>query len=714
MLSRPKGVGLGARAGCVLLVIAAAGSGCEIVLGIDKHDSRAAGDDASIGDDASAADAAPTCVLPSRGDATLRISHLLAAPTRVDLCVRRTDGASALEGKPVIASSGAACPNGLQYKDVTAPIAIDAGAYELRVIPAGGACGDAPMATTTATLAARSATTLFVLGGPKRPKALALAESRPQRLDTKLRFVNAIDGGPSLDMGFVDHDALPAMVTNVFFADVASGGVARPGRPDGGTESVDANGYIELSAPGGKLQIGASVTGSTDAILAIDVPLAGNDGFTLAAIGSASDARFPRELFVCDEGKIDGIYTRCGTAPPFDVKVDTVNAYLWGPFAPLEKLRRGPVAAALAKLDSDVVCVTEVWSDADKQAIADAAKARFPNALIVHDTLATAVDDPTDESGNVPPAPTAAPCAGDPRFEPLLACVRDSCSTAPGDDAATIIDDPVACMTQSCQAKITPLLFGAASAQACWSCALTSLEGAATIGATRTACTTDPRARYAFGGANSVMLLSRFPIASSEQWVLPSTEWRASVLRAELVLPNGSPFDAYCTEITSPQTGPTHPYTGAYGGTATDSNHQWLEEQTLQTKKLVAYTNRRSGARGRRAVLAGELYAGPSAGGLDPINAAAFDLLGQAFPVAARPDYAPACTFCAENPITTPPGQTPTVVSTWTTLALLVNMPVTDVVTSSVILKERAIPYASYAIPVSPYYDYRATIRVRP
>ncbi len=694
-------------------------SGCELVLGIDKHTSRAEDvvDATSPGDDGGGGDAAPMCLLPSKGDAMIRLGDFIASAARFDFCLRRTDGTSPIDGAPILATGGAGCPRGLGYKDMLAPFAIPAGKYELRVIAAGGACGDAAIATLPElALDMQPPTTVVLLGDAAQPKIDVLREGRPQRLGTKLRFVHAILGAPNFDVGLLDGPALPAKVAGLFFGDVAYGGVAPPGFPDGGSQSVDANGYVQLSAPGGRLAIGAALAGHADALIATATMLAGNDSYTFLAVGSASDVRFPKELVVCDEGKNDGIFTHCGTVPPVEVTVDTFNTYLWGPFATLVPVRHDAIVNAISQLSSDVACITEVWSDDDRRAIIAAAKNRFPYSLTFSDTLATPVDDPTDQSGATPPAPTTAECEGvaSPKLEAFLTCLRDNCSTKIGDDTATVVDDPVPCITQFCQTPATGLFFGNGPLKGCWSCAITSLEGRATFGQTRTACTTDPRARYAFGGQSSLLVLSRYPISASEQWVLPSTEWRSSVLRAELALPNGVALDAYCTELTSPQTGVTHPYAGAYGGTATDSDGAWLEEQTLQAKKLVAYVTRKSGSVGRRAVLSGELYSGTNAGGLEQINPTAFATISSAFPIAMRPDYTTACTFCPDNPITTPPGQTPNALSTWTSLTFAVNLPVTDIVTSSIILKDQTIPYSSYKIPASPYYGFRTVVRLRP
>lgn len=689
-----------------------AASGCELVLGMDKHSSRAAdAPDATGGDDA--ADASAVCVLPTAGDATLRFGHFAPTTARLDVCLRRTDGTSPVDGTPIVAGGGAGCPRGAGYKELTAPFAVPSGTYDVRVV-AGADCAGAPFAEVKGVAVdAQSPVILFAVGATSGPTVLPLHAGRAKRNGYKLRFVNAVAGGAALDFGLVDAPALPAKLDGALFSSVPPGATATLGTGDAGGATVDADGYTDLG-PASKLALGAAPAGTSDAILAFDPLFIANDAFTVLALGSASDVRFPKELVVCDEAIVGGAVTRCG-APPIELTIDAFNPSLWGPAAPLWRVRHDAVIAAIAQLDSDVACIPEVWSDDDKRALVLAAKAHFPYAVTFSDTNATPVDDATDQNGMLPAPRTTAPCAASAaRLDGFLDCVRDHCSTKPGDETSVFIDDPATCVAQNCQASATPLLFGPDASKQCWSCALPTLEGGATVGFTRSACKTDPLARFAFSGASAIVLLSKHPIAASEQWVIPSTEWREIVARAELALPGGATLDAYCTELTSPQVGITHPYTGGYGGAGADSDAQWVEEQTLQAKKVLAYVLRRSGSLGRRAVVSGELFASPGAPGVDAINPAAFAVLSGALPLATPPDYAPACTFCANNPINTPPGQAPSGRSTWTTLTFLVNVPVTDVVTSSLLLREATIPYSGYAVPASPYYGFRTKIRVSP
>jgi len=114
----------------------------------------------------------------------------------------------------------------------------------------------------------------------------------------------------------------------------------------------------------------------------------------------------------------------------------------------------------------------------------------------------------------------------------------------------------------------------------------------------------------------------------------------------------------------------------------------------------------------------GDFYTGPTVTGvLDPYNPDSFTALSAAFPIAAPPGYAPACTFCVDNPITTPPGTQPSGSSTWSSTVLLSHVPVTDVHAASLLLKDPVLDVesdaGSYLIPLSTYYAYQASVRVK-
>ncbi|MFA9470010.1 MAG: hypothetical protein ACERNK_05530, partial [Deltaproteobacteria bacterium] len=58
---------------------------------------------------------------------------------------------------------------------------------------------------------------------------------------------------------------------------------------------------------------------------------------------------------------------------PMEVTVDTFNVALAGAFIPFEEERREPIAAGIAASDADIICLQEVWDQADKDMIRAAA-----------------------------------------------------------------------------------------------------------------------------------------------------------------------------------------------------------------------------------------------------------------------------------------------------------------------------------------------------
>ena len=118
--------------------------------------------------------------------------------------------------------------------------------------------------------------------------------------------------------------------------------------------------------------------------------------------------------------------------------VDSLNVGLAGAFIPFEPQRRAAIGPAIATLDSDVVCLQEVWQESDKDAIVAATRSRFPYVARSRHDLNSAITSEIDPMCDVPAAPTTAPCgsaalrAG---LEDGLRCLTANCSTMPGNEA---------------------------------------------------------------------------------------------------------------------------------------------------------------------------------------------------------------------------------------------------------------------------------------
>lgn len=741
-------------------------AGCELVLGMSGHEAtespaETGGQDSTTDTNVDApVDTGPSvCTLPSTGDASARVTNVFPALGRLDVCFKPDSGSTI---GPIFATASG-CGGGLVYKDSSAAFKIPSGSYEIDVIRGGGKCSDPPLASVShVTFETGTTTNAIVMGnGATDFTVKALKEGNPTTIASKVRFVHAIGGAPNQDFGLGAKSSLPANIATLFFSNVAYGTTAAPGSGAAGT--IDSNGYVDFNGNGAVLYFGRAPAGTTALVDLIGAKLVSTVGYTVYAIGKSdsagkgNDVKFPLELLLCNERDTDGVLARCANAIPLDVTFDVVNTQLNGAWAAYESPRRPAIPAAIAGLNGDVACITEVWSEADKTAIIDGTKSKYPYSARFAATNATPIDDAKDQGGKVPVYPTTASCTSDPidptnpsagtqkqALEDLLACIRDNCAVTKGSGASWIQDLPSTCISDNCLAET----IAATSAPRCWDCALAHMFGRATFDATKTACETDPSARYAFDGTNGVVLLSRFPFDPSgapEIVNLGATDFRVALIRAPIVVQDSpkTVVDAYCTVLTTPASGVTRPYVGPYGGdgrTCTkDSDcktaspdfekcspswgicvgaaeQQWKNELLLQVGKVADLVAAKSGAIRRRAVVMGDWYTGPQVGTLTALNVESFNALTARLPLASAEGYAPTCTFCADNPIQTPPGTTPTGTSTWSSYSVLGNIPVTDVRSNAVTLKTPSVTAAglAYKIPVSSYYGFRTVVRIRP
>lgn len=644
---------------------------------------------------------------------------------RYDLCIKPMGAADA---KSSLLSSSSCSHKGLGYKEVSTLFPLQAGAYDFKVIEAGATCDGAGVTTLSPAIVEESKPVAFYLlgDGQTKPTLARFAESRPASpIALSVRYLHAAPNVPARDAGVAASASLPTELLLKVFPSVPFGSVAPPSP---GNPTIDANGYTDLTTGGGVTPIGSAAPGTTTVELTIGPDFKTSHAYTVFAVGNPSLPAFPTQLHVCDETASVGILAKCGVGIAQDLVVDAYNAQLTGPFAPSEKARKPALPGAIAGLGGDVACIAEVWSDADKLAIVDAAKATYPHAYWKATTLDTPVDDPKDASGVVPPAFTTPACSGSStKLNAAIDCIRDNCATPKADESGVFGEDavtPTSCLQSKCLGPVVSL-FGSASEadRTCWSCILTGLFGYEKMGDLRAACSTDPKARFVRGGANGMLVLSRFPLKNPETWVLPATEWRVAVLRAPVSLPNAALVDVYCTALTTPASSSTRPYAGQYGGGATSAAVAWANELSLQTKKLVDFVRARSGPTRRRAIIAGDPYSGPSFDdGAGHVLKARFPdsyaLLSAAFASGLAPGALPMCTQCGDNPWYTAPGMTPAVDSTWTTSIYLSDIPLIDVHASSIGLTEATIPFdapsGAKKVPPSSYYAFRSVIRVEP
>jgi endonuclease/exonuclease/phosphatase family metal-dependent hydrolase len=330
------------------------------------------------------------------------------------------------------------------------------------------------------------------------------------------------------------------------------------------------------------------------------------------------------------------------------VKFDTFNLYLAGAFAPFEAERRDKLIAAIANLDSDIVCLQEAWAGSDKQLIANAAQSTFPNVVMFTDNLETPVDDPTDQNGNTPATPTTAPCQAQEqadKLEATLQCVMANCSTIPGSEDGK--PTSTSCAATQCTSEAAALMMGSDADKKCYGCAATLLP-TDTIKQIREKCTTDPHAGLAFDGQAGVMLLSKFPLENGEQRVIPGTWNRRIIVRATAKLTNGASLDVYCNHLPSIFYDQVFPYTGDYGNGNTDYKG-WEAELMLDAQKLVTWVETKTGT--GRAIVLGDFNASPQidAQNIEPDGATAYAFLTGKLTEALPSGFTPACTYCGKS-----------------------------------------------------------------
>lgn len=738
-------------------------AGCEIVLGLDEREVYNApvdsGPDQSVGSDAEAGidvieEPAPTvCVFPKSKttgkNAAMRLANFIAGREvrYVDFCMKTHDAASWAGVIPTMRSWGDLCPAGFGYRDVTAQFYMAGGNYDIKLIKAGDTCESEGIATAEqVSIDDNKDNQVIAFGdGSSNNQLKKFLESRATNPSAyKLRFVHAANGKGTYDFGLTGPEN---KLYITFFEGVGFGSTAKgPGAI--GAFSFDANGYGEPQVPAGIFGLGAALSGqpSTDR----KAELVRNSGFrtgqaySVFATGMEGNREFPPQLWTCNDTAVSGLgemWAQCGDIQqPKDAKFDVFNAQLNGAFAAYESQRRDPLMQAVTDLNSDVICVNEVWSNADKKALADKAKENgWEYSYYAEHDWNTPVDDATDQNGQVPEPFATAPCANSiDKMNASLDCLRDNCianKDENGSPDATFKD----CITPSCGAKaLIPLITGTPEDAACWSCIFTQMASYETIAWARDKCATDPKARFVFRGNDGSMVLSRHKIIEPESWVLPATEWRVSVLRTPIEI---QPEDAtsktpavtadfYCSVLTTPVTSClTRPYTGQYGGKAggvMDCTKQWEAELLLQTEKLVNYVKNKS-SDPRRAIIAGDFYSGQEYTEgenvvLKEAEPVAYQQLFTAFALGAPLDYKPACTFCPpDNAILTPPGSTITGFSTWTSNIFMSAIPITLVQSAETILREGVIDIGYkdgdggvILAPVSPYFGYRSTLRMYP
>lgn len=237
------------------------------------------------------------CTLPVEGDAHVRFANLLPSPDAVDFCVRSSGQAYR---RPVLRGGGSACPSGFRYQDVSAPVAVDRGSVDVKMIAAGSTCSAPALLERTDISVDTAVVTIVRVGGRDTASSLLALSEEPTADPTqvRLRFVHASAGSEPLYLGPTVGPSLPtAVASRMSGQSVPFGAVPKAGAT-AASVAVDERGYLLL--PAESYQLGAAAEPSDSALLAFSLdPRAAT--YTLFAVGDRSDAAYPRRGLLCDE-----------------------------------------------------------------------------------------------------------------------------------------------------------------------------------------------------------------------------------------------------------------------------------------------------------------------------------------------------------------------------------------------------------------------------
>ncbi len=301
----------------------------------------------------------------------------------------------------------------------------------------------------------------------------------------------------------------------------------------------------------------------------------------------------------------DGETTDSGTTPVSgDLTFVTFNAGLARGFVTGADSRQDDLAAGVAALTADVVCLQEVWAPDQVAAIAAATESAFPHQFWPE----------AQQSSD-------AICL-DGQLDAMLTCFEDNCSDVCTDQ----VDD---CLLASC-----PLEF-ALLPRDCMRCAMANV-GLDPDGLVQN-CEVEP-VEFAYGGSFGTGLLSQHPILSVEETVFASTSNRRSVLHAVVDGPYGE-LDVYCTHLTAAFD--SIPYPRAEGS--------WIEEQYVQIEEMIALADQHGSD---HAVMLGDMNTGPAINGMDAEvadNWALFRGWDWSVPYLEQTEADVACTYCGDN-----------------------------------------------------------------
>jgi hypothetical protein len=611
------------------------------------------------------------------------------------------------------------------------------------MIPGGSVCSVSALGEGDGlTLATNSTTTLLLVGGNNVAETVvALPEADTANAAyQRFRLVHAAPGTGPLDFGEMAQAQLPTTLTIPFLnVPIPFGGTV----PSGATSTfasatLQDNGYVAIL--NGTFEIGAALDGDTSKKGVFVYQAEGSSAtYSMYAIGIEGDNTYPLRALVCSEDSsvtnpANPLLEKCATSELSSISIDAFNPALYGPNSPFFSVRdpagpSGPIPAAIAQRDSDVICLNEVDLANDFTDIITAAMGGgYAYSYTVTTSLTTAFTNPADQSGNIPAAPTEPPCYGvsPDVVNAAISCAEQSCSTQPPGDGTGLLNGSTDCLVSECAGQFIDVQGAtddggatAPNAIACYDCLVVNIASDQTYASTQSTCTTNTAPPLGFNGAENSLILSRYPLMSTDALILPSTDYRRSVLYASVQLEDQA-VDFYCAFLMTTENASALPYVGNYGNGATDSQTAWSNEQLYEAQQLVAWVGKKSGS--NPAIVVGDWHASvgvaPDAGTapagtvlpntLNPSTMTALNTSGWTFAVPGPMSgsaWQPQCNVCPppENPYNGATDQY------FFSQPIIVNWPQSTTATTdeSIIFNADVLPLPGADAgegPLSPYY----------
>jgi len=253
-------------------------------------------------------------------------------------------------------------------------------------------------------------------------------------------------------------------------------------------------------------------------------------------------------------------------SPPEHVAM-TFNAGLARNYIAFVEERLAAIVAELNASEAEVICLQEVWEDADAATIVEGVKGRYPHSYLV--------TTEADGTGTGSACTSAA-------LKPLGDCVAARCK-----DAA----DTTGCVMSKCGVLFLGLTGG------CRACLAAHVsQPLEQILAT---CTSAGAGRWSYGGRNGLLLLSKRPFVETSHQVLDSFLLRRAVLMGTVKM-RGGPVPFFCTHLSTPVD------EVEYAGSASS----WTDEQAKQIDRLISLVKEKAGR--NPAIVLGDFNCGPA------------------------------------------------------------------------------------------------------